>query len=80
MVKIFIVFLVVIFAIGILVTAAISIRNRGRIDDIDRHYYDEDGNHMYYDRSIIEKKEFNRQNPSESKHVRTFSRLFRHKD
>ncbi len=77
MVKIFIVLIIAIFAIGILVTAAISLRNRDRINEIDRQYYDEEGNHLYYDRSLIEKEEFKRNNPAESGYVRTISRLFR---
>lgn len=43
-------------------------------------YIDSEGNHKYYDRSIIEKKEFLRRNPSEKDKVRTFSRMFKGKD
>ena len=74
--KIFIIFIIAIFALAILVGAAILMRNRENIERIDRQYYDEDGNHLYYDRSLIEKEEFKRHHPGEEKNVRTFRRLF----
>ncbi|MDE6577234.1 MAG: hypothetical protein K2J82_01410 [Muribaculaceae bacterium] len=77
MVKIFIIFLIAIFALALLAAAAFSARNRDRLNEIDRQYYDEDGNHLYYDRSIIEKEDFRRNNPEEEKNIRTLRRLFR---
>lgn len=38
-------------------------------------YINEDGDHAYYDRGLIEKKEFQRRHP-DIKGVRTFRRLF----
>lgn len=40
-------------------------------------FIDDDGNHIYYERSIIEKKEFLKENPEvNEEELRTFSRLF----
>lgn len=41
----------------------------------DSQYLDDDGNHTYYDRSIIKKKNFRRLNPK-VKNLRSFRRLF----
>lgn len=76
MVKIFIIFILAIFAVGILIAAAISLRSQKRTEDMDRQYYDEEGNHLYYDRSLIEKEEFRRAYPSQSRYIRTLRRLF----
>lgn len=45
-------------------------------DDGDE-YLDSDGDHEYYDRSLIEKKEYMRRHPETRGKLRTFSRLFR---
>ena len=52
---------------------------KGMDGDIDSQYFDENGDHIYYDRSLIEKKLF-RQNFPHIKDVRSISRLFNHKD
>ena len=49
--------------------------NRGNLDR-DEGFRDEDGDHSYYDRHLIEKKEFRRRNP-DVKDVRSLKRLFR---
>lgn len=74
MAKIFIIFLIVIFLLAVLVTVAAALRSRHEADDSDP-YIDENGNHVYYNRSIIEKERFRRQNPAE-RDIRTFRRLF----
>ena len=48
-------------------------------DDSDAEFIDENGNHIYYERSLIEKKKFHQQNPDiPFSSLRTFRRLFRH--
>lgn len=47
--------------------------NREKMQD-DNEFLDGDDNHIYYDRHLIDKKEFQRNNPDE-KDVRTFRRL-----
>lgn len=63
MVKIFIIFLIVILVFAAVIGLAVMMRGRNYPDDIDKQYYDEGGNHAYYDRSRIEKEEFMRENP-----------------
>ena len=46
-------------------------------DDKDTDFLDEEGDHKYYDRSIIEKKNFSRRHPEISDdEVRSLRRLF----
>ena len=52
--------------------------NRGKLDS-DEGFSDEDGDHSYYDRHLIEKKEFRRRNP-DVKDVRSLKRLFKGDD
>ena len=70
----------IIVGAGILITIKLSRRaykSRQESDPEHSYYHDEDGNHSYYERSIIEKKEFARRNPSVSPQIlRTFRRLF----
>lgn len=41
-------------------------------------FINDEGNHVYYDRSIIEKSQFSRNNPKVPAHkLRTFSRLYK---
>ncbi len=56
-----------------MVGIAMSRRDSG---DIDSQYYDENGDHIYYDRSLKEKKEYTRRNPGEAKRIRTLRSLF----
>ena len=74
MTNVLIIFLVIIILLGILMAIAVMTRH-GKGTDIDRQYLDEDNDHIYYDRSIIEKKQFRKNNPN-SGEPRTFSRLF----
>lgn len=74
MISFFIIFMLIILGAALSVTLIAAIRGRHRKVD-DSQYYDSEGNHIYYDRSSIEKKEFSRRHP-EVKDVRTFKRLF----
>ena len=74
MVKIFIIFLIVILLLAGAIGIAVMMRSKKFPEDIDCQYYDEDGNHVYYDRRRIEKKEFMRNNPDAK--PRSFGRLF----
>ena len=60
-------------AIVLAIALAVSLKSRG--EDDDRRYLDKDGDHVYYNESIIEKKEFRRRHPDAD--TRTFERLFR---
>lgn len=42
---------------------------------VDRMYYDEEGNHIYYDRSLIQKIRFMRKHPNYES-IRSIKRLF----
>jgi hypothetical protein len=77
MTDILIVFILIILLLALLLTMAVFLRGkRNRVDD--SQYLDEEGDHMYYDRSRIEKREFARNNPG-VKDVRSFRRLFKGK-
>lgn len=75
MVQIFIVFLIIILLLAAVIGIAVSLRSRKEIGDFDKQYLDEDGNHIYYDRSLREKNEFARQHPEEN--PRSLKRLFK---
>ncbi len=62
-------------AVVLAIALAVSLRGNGNADDSDRSFRDQNGDHVYYDKSIIEKKVFHRLHPKEA--ARTFSRLFR---
>ncbi len=49
----------------------------GKDVDMDSQYYNAEGDHIYYDRSLIEKKKFRRRFPKNS--LRKFSSLFKWK-
>lgn len=73
--KVIIVFMIVIFVLAALVSARVMMSDKSRDEETDRQYFDEEGNHTYYDRSLIEKREFHLLHPLE-RGVRTFRRLF----
>lgn len=76
MTTIFIIFMLVILVIALSLSLIIAIHGRGgKVDD--SQYLDSDGDHLYYDRSTIEKKKFKEHHP-EVRDVRTLHRLFRH--
>lgn len=64
-------------AIVLAIALAVSLKGGGHDMDDQRHYLDKDGDHVYYNESIIEKKEFRRKHPNEE--PRSFGRLFRKK-
>ncbi|MDE6022149.1 MAG: hypothetical protein K2G13_01475 [Muribaculaceae bacterium] len=47
------------------------------VTDFDSQYIDENGDHIYYERSLIEKKDFLSRYPHRKNNIRKFSRLFR---
>ena len=65
--------ILVMLAVVLSIALAFSLKGSREVDD-DRDYRDQDGNHVYYDESIIEKKRFSRLHPKEA--ARTFRRLF----
>lgn len=70
------VFLVCILLIGVIVAMAVLFSNASQ--DNDSSFRDQDGRHSYYDRSLIEKEEFHRDNPEVPySEIRSFKRLFR---
>ena len=74
MTGIFIIFMIIILLLAVLLMIAVGSRN-GDDERINSQYLNEDGDHSYYDRGLIEKKEFQKRHP-EIKGVRTFRRLF----
>ena len=55
----------------------VSLRTKSKKFDDDHSFRDQNGDHIYYDMSIIEKKKFNHLHPKQA--ARTFSRLFSRK-
>ncbi len=45
-------------------------------EDPEADLYDEEGNHIYYDRSLIKKRKYAREHPDEADDLRTFRHLF----
>lgn len=76
MVEIFIIFLIIILLFAVVIGIAVALRGQRGRGDFDSQYLDEEGNHIYYDRSLREKRAFARQNPQEEGKLRTFKRLF----
>ena len=66
--------ILVMLAVVLAIALAVSLKGGRETDDDDCDYRDQDGNHVYYDESIIEKKRFSRLHPKEA--ARTFRRLF----
>lgn len=74
MTTILIIFMIIILAFALIMVSCAA--SRGTLGNRkDSSMYDENDNHRYYDRSIIEKEEFAKRNP-EVKDVRTLRRLF----
>ncbi len=63
-------------AVVLAIALAVSLKDGTAYED-DRGFRDKDGDHVYYDKSIIEKKRFSKLHPKEA--ARTFARLFRRK-
>ncbi len=68
--------ILVMLAVVLAIALAVSLKDGTAYDD-DSRYRDKDGDHVYYDESLIEKKRFSRLHPREA--ARTFTRLFRRK-
>lgn len=52
------------------------VRSKNNMDGGNNAFLNPDGNHVYYDESMIEKKEFMRKNPN-TRDLRTIKRLIR---
>lgn len=61
-------------AVVLAIALAVSLKDGTAYEDDDRGYRDKNGDHVYYDQSIIEKKRFHSLHPKEA--ARTFRRLF----
>ena len=68
--------IIILVMLAVVLAIALAVSLKGGADD-DRRYRDQDGDHVYYDESLIEKKRFTRVPPKEA--ARTFARLFRKK-
>lgn len=75
--KILTIFILIIVIIALVMVGTAMTHRSGR--DIDRQYIDEDGDHIYYDRSLIRKKDYARRHPDEAGALRTLRNLFRGK-
>ena len=71
-----IIFLICVFSLAVIIVGIGEIAWYREDVDIDSQYLDEDGDHVYYERSLIEKKDFRRRNPHIT-NLRSFSRLLR---
>lgn len=74
MTGIIIAFLIVIVLLAVLVGLAAAFSGHHAGDQTDRQFINEDGDHVYYDKGLIEKKNFAKNHP-EVKDVRSFPRL-----
>ncbi len=61
-------------AVVLAIALAVSLKGNGNDMNDDLSFRNTEGDHIYYDKSIIEKKNFHRIHPKEA--VRTFARLF----
>ncbi len=71
------VIILLILAIILAIILAVLIKSTGEEVYYDGTYRDQNGDHIYYDKSIIEKKIFLSLHPKDA--ARTFKRLFRWK-
>ena len=71
----FITFLVIVCLLSLVIKLIGEVVYKGKWVDIDSQYLDEDGDHIYYERSLIEKKIFRKMFP-DVKDVRSLGRLF----
>ncbi len=68
---ILLIIILVMLGVVLAIALAVSLRESGGDD---ASFRDKDGDHVYYDQSLIEKKRFRSLHPKEA--VRTFARLF----
>lgn len=71
---ILIVFLIITFLLSLIILMIGDFAFRVGNIDLDSQYYDQNGDHIYYDRSLIEKKKFHQLYPHIN--LRSFSHLF----
>lgn len=71
-----IIFLIFVFSISFIITLIWKIAFWEVKVDIDSQYYDENGDHIYYDRSLIEKKIFRKKYPHIT-NIRTLNSFFK---
>lgn len=76
--KIIAIFLLIILVIALLIIG--TAMSRRDWQDFDAKYYDEEGDHVYYDRSLMEKKGYVRRFPHNASKIRTLRQLFHHTD
>ncbi len=69
--------IIILVMLAIVLAIALAVSLKGTSNDDDRPFRDPDGDHIYYDKSIIEKKRFHRLHPKEA--ARSLSRLFKGK-
>ncbi len=74
--KLILIFITFVFSLSLIIAMIGEISFRGKQIDIDSQYYDQNGDHIYYERSLIEKKEFRKRFPH-IKNLRSFSRMFK---
>ena len=60
---------------AVVLVIALAVSLKGSNSDDDKPYRDQDGDHFYYDKSIIEKKRFHKLYPKQA--ARSFARLFK---
>lgn len=71
--KILAIFLLIVLIIGLIMVGLAMTRRDKR--DFDAQYLDENGDHVYYDRSLIEKKDYMRR--TKNPNIRKLRNLFR---
>lgn len=77
MITLIIIFVMLAIVLAIALAVSLCRSDRQAQDDYqDKEYINEEGDHTYYERSLIEKKEYARRHPN-IKDIRRFSRLFR---
>ncbi len=71
------IFLIIVIFLSLIITliGEFAYYRAGDAVDIDSQYYNADGDHIYYDRSLIEKKQFQRRFPHIT-NLRSLSRFF----
>lgn len=80
MTGVFIIFMVIILLLAVVLLIAGAVCRRRGLDEANEKFLNSEGDHTYYDRSLIEKKAYRRRHP-DAGGVRTFGRLFsRHRD
>ncbi len=72
---ILIIFISIVFMLSLIITVIGEIVYRGASEDIDLQYYDSNGDHIYYERSLIEKKMFRKRYPHAE--IRKLSNMFK---